>query len=144
MVENIVAIELSYINTKHPDFQRATDTVSSLMAADRDKDRTASHNSNKPAKNRPVQFANQPLPSPLANGDDKPENQTAVTRVIMILQLLQFFFCLSTWSRKVHYSPLYNQGYSHVFEILDPLVNCEELSDLHYSAKICLFLPQLR
>jgi len=80
MVENIVAIELSYINTKHPDFQRATDTVSSLMAADRDKDRTASHNSNKPAKNRPVQFANQPLPSPLANGDDKPENQTAVTR----------------------------------------------------------------
>ena len=95
MVENIVAIELSYINTKHPDFQRATDTVSSLMAADRDKDRTASHNSNKPAKNRPVQFANQPLPSPLANGDDKPENQTAVTRVI-ILQLLQIFFYLST------------------------------------------------
>merc|ERR1712038_1880788 len=61
MVENIVAIELSYINTKHPDFQRATDTVSSLMAADRHNERSssvASQSSNKPAKNRPVQFAN--------------------------------------------------------------------------------------
>ena len=32
MVENIVAIELSYINTKHPDFQREIGSVGSLMA----------------------------------------------------------------------------------------------------------------
>merc|ERR1711936_1372706 len=32
MVENIVAIELSYINTKHPDFQREAAMVGSLMA----------------------------------------------------------------------------------------------------------------
>ena len=70
MVENIVAIELSYINTRHPDFQRATDTVASLYTNDRPQERkpSASQNSSKPAKNRPVQFANQP--SPLANGDD--------------------------------------------------------------------------
>ena len=68
MVENIVAIELSYINTKHPDFQRATDTVALLYTNDGPQERKSSQNSSKPAKNRPVQFANQP--SPLANGDD--------------------------------------------------------------------------
>ena len=83
MVENIVAIELSYINTKHPDFQRATDTVSSLMANHGDNvgGKAVSQNSNKVAKNRPVQFANQPLPSPsMANGDADKEN-TTLTRV---------------------------------------------------------------
>ena len=76
MVENIVAIELSYINTKHPDFQRATDTVALLYTNERPQERksSASQNSSKPAKNRPVQFANQP--SPIANGDD-----TIVTKV---------------------------------------------------------------
>ena len=74
MVENIVAIELSYINTKHPDFQRATDTVALLYTNDVPQERKSSQNSSKPAKNRPVQFANQP--SPLANGDD-----TIVTKV---------------------------------------------------------------
>ena len=70
MVENIVAIELSYINTKHPDFQRATDTVALLYTNERPQERkpSASQSSSKPAKNRPVQFANQP--SPVANGDD--------------------------------------------------------------------------
>merc|ERR1719483_372584 len=71
MVENIVAIELSYINTKHPDFQRATDTVALLYTNEyrpQERKPSASQISSKPAKNRPVQFANQP--SPLANGDD--------------------------------------------------------------------------
>jgi dynamin 1-like protein len=36
MVENIVAIELSYINTKHPDFQRDAAMVGSLMATGHD------------------------------------------------------------------------------------------------------------
>ena len=77
MVENIVAIELSYINTKHPDFQRATDTVALLYTNEyrpQERKPSASQISSKPAKNRPVQFANQP--SPIANGDD-----TIVTKV---------------------------------------------------------------
>ena len=68
MVENIVAIELAYINTKHPDFQRETALVGSMMSE--------GMNVKKPAKNRPVQFAQQPAAVPLANGDDK-ENKVS-------------------------------------------------------------------
>jgi hypothetical protein len=32
-VENLVSIELAYINTKHPDFQREASIVSSMMHA---------------------------------------------------------------------------------------------------------------
>ena len=73
MVENIVAIELSYINTKHPDFQREAAIVGTLMATSLEDFRSSmrststSSTSHKPAKNRPVQFANPPL----ANGEDK-------------------------------------------------------------------------
>lgn len=34
MVENIVAIELAYINTKHPDFHKDAALVPSLLKAD--------------------------------------------------------------------------------------------------------------
>lgn len=34
MVENIVAIELAYINTKHPDFHKEAALVPSLLKAD--------------------------------------------------------------------------------------------------------------
>ena len=61
MVENIVAIELSYINTKHPDFQREIGSVGSLMANSSDdyhkssRSQSTSSLASKPTKNRPVQ-----------------------------------------------------------------------------------------
>lgn len=36
MVENIVAIELAYINTKHPDFHKEAALVPSLLKTDND------------------------------------------------------------------------------------------------------------
>jgi len=81
MVENIVAIELSYINTKHPDFQREIGSVGSLMANSHEDYHNTKRSStsslvNKPTKNRPVQFAN----TPLANGDDKENTAPKVDR----------------------------------------------------------------
>ncbi len=37
MVENLVQIELAYINTKHPDFHEATQIQKSLLSGDLDK-----------------------------------------------------------------------------------------------------------
>merc|ERR1712110_126873 len=89
MVENIVQIELSYINTKHPDFQREAAMVGSLMAYDDEKFHKARSSSLKPAKNRPVQFTNQPLA--LANGDDKENN---LTKVILVSLIIGYGFVL--------------------------------------------------
>ena len=89
MVENIVHIELSYINTKHPDFQREAAMVGSLMAYDDEKFHKARSSSLKPAKNRPVQFTNQPLA--LANGDDKENN---ITKVILVSLIIGYGFVL--------------------------------------------------
>ena len=76
MVENVVAIELSYINTKHPDFQRETAMVGSLMAYD-------SLKSSKPVKNRaPVQFANPPQ----TNGED---NQQKMVKIFLKKVVMQ-------------------------------------------------------
>ena len=89
MVENIVQIELSYINTKHPDFQREAAMVGSLMAYDDERyNKPARSSSLKPAKNRPVQFTNQPLA--LANGDDKENNP----KVILVSLIIGYGFVL--------------------------------------------------
>ena len=79
MVENIVSIELSYINTKHPDFQKETALVGSMMASDYV--RPSSTSRERPAKNRPVQFANPPgAITPVTNGDEK---ENMVNRVMI-------------------------------------------------------------
>ena len=74
MVENIVAIELSYINTKHPDFQREAAMVGSLMAPE--SLRNPRHDRHdKPAKNRPVQLATNTANLPaITNGEQEKEN----------------------------------------------------------------------
>ena len=80
MVENIVAIELAYINTKHPDFQKDALLVGSLMGnfannVDDRMRRTSTAIEQKPAKNRPnsVHFPNPQAPN-LPNGDSDKEN----------------------------------------------------------------------
>ena len=83
MVENIVSIELSYINTKHPDFQRETAMVGSLMAVNNDDYHKSSRSSSsslmgKSSKNRHVQLASNQ--QPLANGDDKENAAPKVKR----------------------------------------------------------------
>ena len=80
MVENIVAIELSYVNTKHPDFQRETAMVGSLMATDCLRSSTppsTASNRSQPIKNRPLMQQQQQQPQQiLTNGDNK-ENAVA-------------------------------------------------------------------
>ena len=61
-VENMVSIELAYINTKHPDFQREASLVSSLMLEDH-----AASTNKKSTKKISVPLSNA---SQLANGDN--------------------------------------------------------------------------
>ena len=82
MVENIVAIELAYINTKHPDFQREAAMVGSLMAPDSLKH---SSRSERPAKNRPVQLATNALPA-ITNGEPEKENLMPKVRKIFSIR----------------------------------------------------------
>ena len=76
-----MAIELAYINTKHPDFQREAAMVGSLMAPDSLKHHSSSR-SEKPAKNRPVQLATNALPA-ITNGE--PEKENLMPKVISLL-----------------------------------------------------------
>jgi hypothetical protein len=50
-VENLVAIELAYINTKHPDFHKDAALVSSLV-------KNAELNQSKPIKKHPSTYSN--------------------------------------------------------------------------------------
>ena len=79
MVENIVAIELSYINTKHPDFQREAAMVGSLMAPESLRHHSSSRHHEKPAKNRPVQLATNTVPA-ITNGEQEKENMIPKVR----------------------------------------------------------------
>ena len=98
MVENIVSIELSYINTKHPDFQRETAMVGSLMAVNNDDYHKSSRSSSsslmgKSSKNRHVQLASNQ--QPLANGDDKENSAPKVKRNLFsafFKEIFPFFF----------------------------------------------------
>ena len=98
MVENIVSIELSYINTKHPDFQRETAMVGSLMAVNNDDYHKSSRSSSsslmgKSSKNRHVQLASNQ--QPLANGDDKENSAPKVKRNFFsafFKEIFPFFF----------------------------------------------------
>jgi len=54
MVENIVAIELAYINTKHPDFHKDAALVPSLLQ--KDSNETWSHN---PSNQNQQQYQNR-------------------------------------------------------------------------------------
>ena len=68
-----MAIELSYINTKHPDFQREAAMVGSLMAPESLRHPSSRHDRHdKPAKNRPGQLATN-LPA-ITNGEHEKEN----------------------------------------------------------------------
>lgn len=52
MVENIVAIELAYINTKHPDFHKDAALVPSLLKAEHTQDQWNQRNDDKRRTNR--------------------------------------------------------------------------------------------
>ncbi len=82
MVGNLVAVELAYVNTKHPDFQREAALVGSLMA-----NNAAEYSQSlrsKQTKNRPqaVQF-NTPA---LTNGEEV-RSDTSLPKVSRYLQL---------------------------------------------------------
>ena len=100
MVENIVSIELSYINTKHPDFQRETAMVGSLMAVNNDDYHKSSRSSSsslmgKSSKNRHVQLASNQ--QPLANGDDKENSAPKVKRNLFSAFFKEIFPFFFTW-----------------------------------------------
>nr|CAG4649969.1 EOG090X01UE [Sida crystallina] len=59
MVENLVSIELAYINTKHPDFQREASLVSSLMHSHIDEN-SSQKLAIKPSKKYTVTYPNPP------------------------------------------------------------------------------------
>lgn len=52
MVENIVAIELAYINTKHPDFHKDAALVPSLLKNDQLPDQWNQHNNHRDMQSR--------------------------------------------------------------------------------------------
>lgn len=52
MVENIVAIELAYINTKHPDFHKDAALVPSLLKNDNLQDQWNQHNNHRDMQSR--------------------------------------------------------------------------------------------
>lgn len=59
MVENIVAIELAYINTKHPDFHKDAALVAGLMKNDSLQDQWNHHNSQRDGHNQQQQHRRQ-------------------------------------------------------------------------------------
>ena len=108
MVENIVAIELAYINTKHPDFQREAAMVGSLMAPDSLKH--SSSRSEKPAKNRPVQLATNALPA-ITNGE--PEKENLMPKVISLLYFDNFrTFCFRSF--RAYCLTDFNSAFVHI------------------------------
>lgn len=67
MVENLVQIELAYINTKHPDFHKDAALVPSLLKADRQDQWAHLHQPGNPPSRRAVARPNpQPAPPPVA------------------------------------------------------------------------------
>lgn len=79
MVENIVAIELAYINTKHPDFHKDAALVPSLLKADHIQEpwnqRSGENNSHHRRQNR------NPSPSMHNNHNDAEMNHKQVNEV---------------------------------------------------------------
>ena len=63
-VENLVAIELAYINTKHPDFHKDAALVSSLLKSVEEDDRQL-----RPAKRNAIQMAVNSSAGLLGDGD---------------------------------------------------------------------------
>lgn len=59
MVENIVAIELAYINTKHPDFHKDAALVPSLMKNENLQDQWNHHNNQRDGHNQQQQHRRQ-------------------------------------------------------------------------------------
>lgn len=59
MVENIVAIELAYINTKHPDFHKDAALVPSLMKNENLQDQWNHHNNQRDGHNQQQQNRRQ-------------------------------------------------------------------------------------
>lgn len=81
MVENLVAIELAYINTKHPDFHREASLVSTLM-----------HTHVEEAPAHKLQLSKQstkkqtvPYPPGIVNGDSPSKEQIRVQKTSMSL-----------------------------------------------------------
>lgn len=75
MVENLVAIELAYINTKHPDFHKDAALVSSLLKSVEEDERFL-----RPANKRQnPSHVNQPMPSVAGESEkDMPKNHTII------------------------------------------------------------------
>jgi len=75
MVENLVAIELAYINTKHPDFHKDAALVSSLLKSVEEDERFL-----RPANKRQnPAHVNQPMPTVAAESEkDMPKNHTII------------------------------------------------------------------
>lgn len=67
MVENLLAIELAYINTKHPDFHREASLVSTLMHSNSDDYNAAQKIPPKHAQKKHA--ISYPFPPNVANGD---------------------------------------------------------------------------
>ena len=67
MVENLLAIELAYINTKHPDFHREASLVSTLMHSNSDDYHAAQKIPPKHAQKKHA--ISYPFPPNVANGD---------------------------------------------------------------------------
>ena len=83
MVDNLVSIELAYINTKHPDFHKDAVLVSTLINSNSIQDERVRGSSltgpSKPAKNRPhsVHFNN----AQQANGPPQDEKENSLPKV---------------------------------------------------------------
>nr|CAG4647697.1 EOG090X01UE [Moina brachiata] len=78
MVENLVAIELAYINTKHPDFHRETSFVSSLTNVHMDEPAHKSHKHNK--KNAIVH------PSTIIFNGESPHKEVKIQQKVSITE----------------------------------------------------------
>lgn len=103
MVENIVAIELAYINTKHPDFHKDAALVPSLMKNDTINDQWNQLNNQREVQNqhrRAQQQQQQPNarnPSPHINNhnhnsDDRADLVCSTIQSCCIFYLNYFFF----------------------------------------------------
>nr|CAG4650769.1 EOG090X01UE [Simocephalus serrulatus] len=79
MVENLVAIELAYINTKHPDFHREASLVSTLMHTHMEE--TSSQKlSSKQVHKKQISY-----PSAIANGES-PSREIRVQKTVSVIE----------------------------------------------------------
>lgn len=85
MVENIVAIELAYINTKHPDFHKDAALVPSLLKADHAQEQWNRSDSNSHQHRRANRNASPHIPNHQNNIDEQPAKTNEVVFYLALI-----------------------------------------------------------